>query len=294
MAHGQEKIRQRRRLVFHHNIANLPEHGAFARAFLAFGLRGCNHAASQTGKGKRLDPDFPGSSQRCEKHAFAAKQDAFDIAGLHQIEIDARGIGGHAAGIDMQLFARCQFTFDQRPAHLHKDPAIALKLLHDEAFAAEKPCHYLALKFDANGNALGCGQKAVFLTNQRSAEIGKLERQDGAGNRRAKGHSRLTAAIMGENRREQALAGDQPFARTEQLVHETALLLLPAAIAEHGGHFDRRILPDHSARLCNGAFTGIQFDLDKLQLLALDLIVNFVVAHDRIPFPARWLGVTEM
>jgi hypothetical protein len=48
------------------------------------------------------------------------------------------------------------------------------------------------------------------------------------------------------------------------------------AVAEHGGHFDRGVLPDERAGLGHGALAGIQLDLDELQLLALDLEVDVV------------------
>ena len=47
-----------------------------------------------------------------------------------------------------------------------------------------------------------------------------------------------------------------------------------AAVAEDRGHLHARMLPHHGARFRDGAFTGIELDLDELQLLAPDLEVD--------------------
>ena len=81
---------------------------------------------------------------------------------------------------------------------------------------------------------------------------------------------------MGKDGGEQAFARDEPLARTEQLAHEATAALI-AAVAEHGGHADAGVLPNHCAGLCDGAFTWIELDLDELQFLAFDFEIDIVV-----------------
>jgi hypothetical protein len=80
---------------------------------------------------------------------------------------------------------------------------------------------------------------------------------------------------VGEHGGEQALAGDQTLARTQQLAHEAAALFR-TSIPEHRGHLDRGVLPHEGARFGHGTFARIELDLDELELRPLDLEVDIV------------------
>jgi hypothetical protein len=86
------------------------------------------------------------AAQAREEHAFAAEDHALDPTGGDHVEIDRRGIGRDAAGIDMELLAGGKLALDHGAAHLDEHPAVAVELLHDEALAAEQAGHHLALE----------------------------------------------------------------------------------------------------------------------------------------------------
>jgi hypothetical protein len=79
---------------------------------------------------------------------------------------------------------------------------------------------------------------------------------------------------VGEDGGEQALAGDQTLAGAQQLAHEATFRA--CAVTEHGGHSDTGVLPDKRAGLGHGALAGIEFNLQELQLLALDLEIDVI------------------
>src|SRR5690606_9232515 len=79
---------------------------------------------------------------------------------------------------------------------------------------------------------------------------------------------------MRKDRHEQALAGENAFAGAHQLAKDAALFA--AAVSEHSVHVNRRALEHHGAGLGDGAFAGIEFDLDELHLLAANLEVDIV------------------
>ena len=80
---------------------------------------------------------------------------------------------------------------------------------------------------------------------------------------------------MGEDGGEQAFTGDEALARPQQLAHEPAITAA-GPITEDGGHLDRGILPHEGPRLGDRAFARVQFDLDELQFLSLDLEIDIV------------------
>ncbi len=226
-------------------------------------------------KGSDWIHTFPGPRSRAKKRAFAGREHRADAADRHQVEIDARGIGGKAAGIDVQLLTGAQLALDHGAAHLDEHPAVAVELLHDEALAAEQAGHHLALERDADRHALRRGEKAVLLTDQRAAELVEPDRQDRAGGGAGERDARLARSVVREDGGEQALARHQPLARAEQFAHEAAVRAA-RSVAEHRRHPDRGVLPDQRAGLRHRAFAGVEFDLDELELLSLNLEVDVV------------------
>ena len=85
--------------------------------------------------------------------------------------------------------------------------------------------------------------------------------------RRTRRAARRCAGV-GEDRHEQALAGQQALAGAEQRAHEAALLLA-AAVAEDGLHLDAGRHVHHPAGFGDDALARIELDFDELQILAV-------------------------
>src|SRR5881628_3435512 len=113
---------------------------------------------------------------------------------------------------------------------MHEAEAVTLEPLHDESLAAEQPDADSPLERDPNRDTARRAQEGILLTDQLAAELLQVHREDLSWIRRRKSHLLLAAALVGEHRHEQALARQQPFARSKQRAHDAAPLL--AAVAE--------------------------------------------------------------
>ncbi|RMP11673.1 Transcriptional regulator [Pseudomonas syringae pv. delphinii] len=232
------------------------------------GRPGRQHAPGQTRKGQALQPYRARPGQPGEKHAFTAEKHGFDATADHaNIVVDRLGHGCKAAGIHIQRFARGQFDLAHRAAHVHEYPAITFELLQDKAFAAEQSGEDFFLKLDADGDALGAGQKTVFLADQLAAEIAQIQGQDGAGVGRSESDPALAGALLREHRGKQAFAGEHALAGTEQRTQQPGRLI--AAVAENSLHLHVAGLVHHRPGFGDGTFAGIKFQLDKLGFYAV-------------------------
>ncbi len=230
----------------------------------------------------RARPGQPG-----EKHAFAAEQHGFDATADHaNIVVDRLSHGCQAAGIHIQRFARGQFDLAHRAAHVHEYPAITFELLQDKAFAAEQSGEDFLLKLDADGDALGTGQKAVFLADQLAAEISQVQGQNGAGVGRSESDSAFAGALLREHRGKQAFAGEHALAGTEQRTQQPGRLI--AAVAENSLHLHVAGLVHHRPGFGDGTLAGIKFQLDKLGFCAVQLEIH---AIGRLPLTVAARGV---
>ena len=145
-----------------------------------------------------------------------------------------------------------QRPFVQRAAGVDERPAVALQALHDEALAAEQADAELALKRDADADALRRREKRVLLRDQLAADLGEVDGDDLAGIRRAERDLLLLAAAVEKHRHEQRLAGQQPLAGAHQRAEEPALLL--RAVAEDRFHLDAVVHVHHAAGFGDGGF----------------------------------------
>ena len=164
-----------------------------------------------------------------------------------------------------------------RAAGVAERQPIAFEALHDEALAAEQADADLALEGDPDRHAAGRAQERVLLTNQRAAQLLEIHRQDLAGIRRRERHLLLAGPLIGEDGHEEALAGDETFAGTEQRAHHARSLLL-RTVAEHRLHLNAGSHVHHRASFGHGALTGIELHFDELHLAAEDAEVDFVRA----------------
>jgi hypothetical protein len=90
----------------------------------------------------------------------------------------------------------------------------------------------------------------------------------------------LAAAPIEKHGHEEGFAREQPLARAEDRAEESGVLL--RAIAEDRFHFDPVLHVHHAAGFRDGGFHGIQFDLDELHVVPVNLVFNFVHrAHKR-------------
>jgi fumarylacetoacetate (FAA) hydrolase family protein len=130
---------------------------------------------------------------------------------------------------------------------------------------------------DAERHAARGAQERVLLADQRAAERAQIHRHDLARIRRCERHAPLGRCVVGVDRGEQRLAGDQPLAGAEQLAEQSALI--GRAVAEHGVQGDAGVHEHHAAGLADRGLARIEFDLDELHLGALDLVVDNVHRH---------------
>ena len=149
---------------------------------------------------------------------------------------------------------------------------VALERLHDEALAAEERRPDLALERDADRDSLGAAEERVLLGDEPAAQFVELHRQDLARIGRGERHVLFPAAAVHELRHEQALAGEQPFAGAQHLVHETALV----AVAEDRLHLDSGTHEHHGPRFGHRPLAGIELHFHELHLLAEDPVVHLV------------------
>jgi len=77
-----------------------------------------------------------------------------------------------------------------------------------------------------------------------------------------------------EDRHEERFAGEQAFAGAEQRAHEPGVLR--RAVAEDRLHRDPVVHEHHAAGLGEGGFVGVELHLDELQVVAVNLVVDFV------------------
>jgi hypothetical protein len=140
-------------------------------------------------------------------------------------------------------------SLQHRATGVDEGHAIAFQLLHDEAFAAEEAHAELLLQVDAQRHAAGRTQEGVLLADQHAAELTQVHRHDLAGVRGRERHPLLLGRVVGVDRGEQRLTGDQALACAQQFAEEAALA--GRAVAEDGVHADAGIHEHHAAGLAD-------------------------------------------
>src|SRR5688572_4461542 len=108
---------------------------------------------------------------------------------------------------------------------MYECPAISLQALHDESFASEQADTELSLESNADADALGGRKKRIFLSNQFSANLTEVDRDDLSRIGRAERQLTLPTAAIQEDRHEQGFSGEQSFSRTEQRAEKSGVLL---------------------------------------------------------------------
>ena len=226
--------------------------------------------------GSDCSQTLPGPLERREEEPLAAEERGLDA--LHHLDVVGhRGLeADDAAGVDAQDLARAEVALHEHPAGVDEGPAVALEPLHDEALAAEKADAEPLLEGDADAHALGGREEGVLLHDQLAAELREVHRHDAARVGRAEGDALLAGPAVLEDGHEQRLAGEQALAGAHERAHEAAGLRLRRAVAEDGLHLDAVVHVHHPAGLGDDGLLRVQLDLDVLEVLAEDLVVDFV------------------
>ena len=170
-----------------------------------------------------MEPDFSGAAECCEEESLTSEQGRFDASHLLDIEADLAFESNHATGVDMEYLTRRQLAFHDAPAGMYEDHPVAFQLLHDETFPAEEAGQNFLLEVNTDLDSAGSRQKAVFLADQSPSYGCQIDGNDAARVRGPKGYFCFTAALVSKDGDEEALARQQPFARSQQFVHETTL-----------------------------------------------------------------------
>ena len=120
-------------------------------------------------------------------------------------------------------------------------------------------------------------QERVLLADQLAAERLQIHRDDLAGIRRAERDAMLAAALVGEDRHEQALTGQDALAGAPAARRARRRLLL-RAVAEDRFELDAVGHVHHDAGFGDRRLARIELDLDELHLVAVDHEVDVVRA----------------
>ncbi|AGW12672.1 putative transcriptional regulator [Megalodesulfovibrio gigas DSM 1382 = ATCC 19364] len=256
-------------------IAQGTEHRAFAAGAAALG-RSLEHAAGQTGKRERLQPDASRTAQGGKEQPLPAEEGGLDVAGLLNVEVHLRLKGHHAARVHVEHLPRGQLPGNHGAAGVDEGHAVAFQLLHDEALAAKQAGEDAFLKEDADAHAPGGTQEAVLLADERAVGLGQIHGDDIAREGRAKGHHSRGVAAVGKDGHEHAFAGEHALAGTLELVHEAATRGSGRAIAKDGLHVDNGILEHHGPGLGHNGVARGKLHFHELHLRALDLVFDLV------------------
>ena len=162
----------------------------------------------------------------------------------------------------------------ERSARMDEGKAIAGKPLHDEPFTAKQTDAESFLESDTDAHALGGAQKRIFLRDEFSSNFTELDGNDFTREGRTESHFSFSAAFILEHGHEKRFSGQQPFTRAEERPNETAVLL--GAVTKNRLHRDPVIHVHHAPGLGDCGLTGIEFNFNKLHVVAVDVIVNFV------------------
>ena len=158
--------------------------------------RGCGlvDAIGHPAERQRLQPHAAGPGQHGEEQAFPAEERRLDLADVLDVVTHRRLQRDETSGVHAQRLSRSQLERMHRAAGVHEAEAVALQLLHDEAFAAEQADADPPLERDADRDAARRAQERVLLTDQRAAQLLQIHRQDLAGIGRGERDLLLAAA----------------------------------------------------------------------------------------------------
>jgi hypothetical protein len=120
-------------------------------------------------------------------------------------------------------------------------------------------------------------EKRVLLRNEVAAPVVEVDRLDLARIRRGEGDVASDGGFVGEEGHEERVAGQHALAGGLELVPHA----LPAATGgiERRRHRDALLHVHHRAGLGDDGLTGVERDDDTLEVIANELVVDFVGAH---------------
>jgi hypothetical protein len=186
--------------------------------------------------------------------------------------------GDHAAAIDAQGLAGLQSLFYDRTTGVNKCEAIAFELLQHKTFTAKEPGTQTFLKCDAERHAFCRAQESIFLTQQSAAQLRQIHRNDFAGICGTKSHFAFLSAAVHEHRGEHRFASHQTLTRAQQFAENAALR--SRAVTEDRLHLHIVFHVKHRTGFADRRFIRVEFNFDKLHVVAENLIINNVHCHD--------------
>lgn len=221
--------------------------------------QGGGDGVGEAGQRHGLQRDAPRTGDYGVKNALAAEEHV--LRALYHLHVDGAGgfRHGKVAGIHNDLLAGLEIVLHGVTVDLDKSDAAAGELLHDEALAAEKAHHALALEEDGKLHALLRRQKGGLLADDGLIG-GDLHGADGAGEAGGKG-DQAGAAPGGIDVLENIFAGE----------HAAKGL---AKAAGGGLHVHVGAHPDHGAAFGNHGFACVQLADDHGGRVTLNVVFH--------------------
>ncbi len=186
-----------------------------------------------------------------------------------------RGLqGDETPGVDPKPLPCAHLQRVHGAAGVHEAEAVAFEPLHDKSLAAEQADADLPLERDPDRDAARGAEERVLLADQLPAQFLQVQREDlpGVGGRER--HLLFAGSLVGEHRHEEALAGDQALAGSEQRSDHARSLL--AAVTEDGLHLDAGRHVHHRSGLSDRAFAGVELDFHELHFASENAELNFM------------------
>ena len=157
---------------------------------------------------------------------------------------------------------------------------VAGQLLQDEAFTAEETGADALGECNRDIHAASATKEGVLLRDDRAAPFREVDRLDLPGERRREGHVPAHGRIVHEDGDEEGIAGEDALPGLEQAIHQ-----LVSAASRHieGRHHPDAVLHvHHGAGLGHDSLFRVEGHDDALQVVADELVVDFVGRHGEI------------
>jgi hypothetical protein len=227
----------------------------------------------KAGKRQRLEVDAPRSFEHGEKQSFAPKKHGPDIAGPFDIHRDAIGIADDATGIDVD-FSALQFLSDDRATRMEERLSVAFEALHDESFPGEKSRAEPALEGNRHLRAHRGTEERPLFTGDRASVFQQIDRDDLPRIRGGESDPSYSLSSVREMRHEEGFPRQRPFSDFEQFSHESLIRL--GTVSHFRFELHPVVHPVHHAGFGNDGFAGIELHFYGLDVVAEQLVIDFV------------------
>ncbi len=159
---------------------------------------------------------------------------------------------------------------------MEEGQAIAHQALEDKALGAEQAGTDLFLEEDFNINPLGSTQEGIPLADELAPAGGQVHRDYFPRVRGGKGHGLFPPALVGEGSHEKVFPGQQPLSGPNEPAHKAFALFPFRTGSQDSFKLDVAVHIHHGPGLGNDRFPRVEADLDKLHVIAIDLVIDFM------------------